>query len=314
MTRSPRRRRVVVVGDLVTDVVAVTAHPPSVGTDTPARIQLTGGGQAANTAAWLATCGVPVTLVATVGDDAAGEQRCAELAAIGVDCAVRPVAGMATGTLVVLATGTERTMLTDRGAADQLRWQDVAQALATYPDTTHLHLSGYPLLSPGPRAAARQALATARRHALSTSVDAASAAPLRQVGAETFCTWVRGVDLLLANQDEAAALAGESITMADPASLAGVARLQEVATAVVVKQGADGAVWLDSTGAMVSVPAAPVEPAAVVDPTGAGDAFAAGLLAAWLDGADPAAALAAGAALGAQAVLSPGARPVDPHR
>jgi len=45
------------------------------------------------------------------------------------------------------------------------------------------------------------------------------------------------------------------------------------------------------------------------DPTGAGDAFAAGLLAAWCSGAEPQAALAAGAALGAAAVARIGARP-----
>jgi sugar/nucleoside kinase (ribokinase family) len=47
----------------------------------------------------------------------------------------------------------------------------------------------------------------------------------------------------------------------------------------------------------------------VEDPTGAGDAFAAGLLAAWCAGASPVAALTAGTALGAQAVRSVGARP-----
>jgi sugar/nucleoside kinase (ribokinase family) len=47
----------------------------------------------------------------------------------------------------------------------------------------------------------------------------------------------------------------------------------------------------------------------VLDPTGAGDAFAAGLLAAWLSGAPPAEALRAGVALGARAVQVVGSRP-----
>jgi len=50
-------------------------------------------------------------------------------------------------------------------------------------------------------------------------------------------------------------------------------------------------------------------PADAVDVTGAGDAFAAGLLGAWLSGATPAEALAEAARLGALAVTRLGARP-----
>jgi len=46
-----------------------------------------------------------------------------------------------------------------------------------------------------------------------------------------------------------------------------------------------------------------------VDATGAGDAFDAGVLAAWLSGAAPEEALRAGCAAGARAVTRPGARP-----
>src|SRR6185503_2834354 len=74
----------------------------------------------------------------------------------------------------------------------------------------------------------------------------------------------------------------------------------------VVKRGAAGAVWAHGGVLLAS---APTEPADVVDPTGAGDAFAAGLLAAWLRGAAPADALRAGARLGAAAVATVGARP-----
>jgi sugar/nucleoside kinase (ribokinase family) len=53
----------------------------------------------------------------------------------------------------------------------------------------------------------------------------------------------------------------------------------------------------------------PAEPARVVDSTGAGDAFDAGLLVAWLAGAGPLDALRAGVAAGARAVGRAGARP-----
>jgi ribokinase len=163
-------------------------------------------------------------------------------------------------------------------------------------DAGHLHLSGYPLLDAASRPGALAALAAARRRGLTTSVDAASAEPLRRAGVPAFRTWVRGVDLLLCNADEAGVLAGAE----------GARSLTAVAATVVVKRGARGAVWYGAGDREWSVAGDPVP---VIDPTGAGDAFAAGLLAAWCAGADPQAALAAGAVLGAAAVTRVGARP-----
>jgi sugar/nucleoside kinase (ribokinase family) len=74
----------------------------------------------------------------------------------------------------------------------------------------------------------------------------------------------------------------------------------------VTKRGAGGATWTGADGARFDVPGVPAE---VLDSTGAGDAFAAGLLGAWLAGAGPAEALAEGARLGAIAVTRVGGRP-----
>ncbi|WP_130513133.1 carbohydrate kinase family protein [Krasilnikovia cinnamomea] len=290
----------IVVGDLVTDVLVVHGSPIETGTDTDAAITLTGGGQAANTAAWLAHAGCAVTLVAAVGEDPAGRERVAELTARGVRCAVRAHEGAPTGSVVVLATADERTMLADRGAALLLDPGDVAAAVAAAPGATHLHLSGYPLLDARSRPGGLAALATAHTHGLTMSVDAASAGPLRRAGAAAFLDWVRGADLLLCNADEAAVLAGPGTAQEQARALTGAARH------VVVKCGGAGAVWASRDGTTERVAAARVP---VVDPTGAGDAFAAGLLAAWCAGAGPPAALAAGTALGAEAVRRVGARP-----
>ncbi len=281
--------RIVVVGDVLTDVLAVHASPVEAGTDTPARIELTGGGSAANTAAWLADLEVPVTLVSVVGTDAAGTARLDELASAGVTCAVRRTPEAPTGTVVVLSRAGERSMLTDRGASARLSTVDIDDALAGTPDATHLHLSGYVLLDERSRPAGRHALRAAAGRGLTTSVDAASAGPLRRAGGDAFLAWVRGIDLLLANSDE------------------GLALPQPFACHAVIKRGAEGAMWLAPGQPPVEVPA---EPAVVVDVTGAGDAFAAGLLSAWCSGAGPVEALQAGTRLGARAVASPGARPV----
>lgn len=290
--------RVVVVGDLVTDVVAVTGRPVADGTDTAAAISFTGGGSAANTAAWLAGTGRPVTLVAAIGDDAPGEQRLAELEAAGVRCAV--VRHRATtGTVVVIATGAERTMLVDRGANALLAPDDVDRGLRGAADGVHLHLSGYPLFDERTRAAGSHALAAARAAGLTVSVDVASAGPLRQVGGAAFLSWVRGADLLFANRDEARVLVGDASPEQQARALAAVTG------AAIVKLGPDGAVWSDGA-VVVAVPAAP---ARVVDVTGAGDAFAAGALDSWLTGAAPDHVLAAATTLAAAAISGVGARP-----
>lgn len=286
---------VLVVGDVMTDVLAVHVAPLAVGSDTPAQVTMRGGGSGANTAAWLAALRVPPVFVGVVGTDEAGAARVAELTAAGVRTAVRRADGAATGTVVVLSTGSERTMLCDRGANLLLSPDDVDAGLGL--GATHLHLSGYALLDRRSRPAGQHALAAA---GVTTSVDAASAAPLRQVGAAAFLSWVRGTDLLLANLDEAVALVGDG----SPAVLA--ARLTGWARHAVVKCGADGAVWATAGRDPVSV-AAPSVP--VVDPTGAGDAFAAGLLSSWLAGGPPTDALYAAVAAGATAVGTVGGRP-----
>ncbi|WP_320064626.1 carbohydrate kinase family protein [Micromonospora sp. RTGN7] len=292
--------RIVVVGDLITDVVAVLGGPLATGSDSPATIRVSGGGQAANTAAWLAAQGVPVTMIGAVGDDDAGRDRIAELQRAGVDCAIDRQAGSATGTVIVLAGDGERTMITERGANLRLTAGHVEEALVGAADARHLHLSAYCLLDAESRGAGLRALAVARERGLTTSVDAASAAPLRRVGAAAFLSWVRDIDLLLVNADEAAVLAGGL----DPAAQARA--LSATARRVVVKRGAAGAVWADRT-ATVSV--APSRRVVVADVTGAGDAFAAGLLSAWLAGADPRSALDRAGDLGALAVSAIGARP-----
>jgi ribokinase len=138
----------------------------------------------------------------------------------------------------------------------------------------HLHVTGYSLLRDGPRESALAAIAAAHAAGMSVSVDPSSWALIRP-GA------IPEVDLLLPNEREAEVL-GERDGM-------------------VVKLGPRGARWGD-----VEVAAVPVD---VVDTTGAGDAFAAGLLSARLAGAGRRSALQAGCAAAARAVAQVGARP-----
>lgn len=321
---------IITVGDLVTDVLAVLRAPLATGSDTPATVHVAGGGQAANTAAWLAWLGRPVIFVGAVGDDQAGRDRLAELHAAGVRTQVSIRPGASTGSIVVLTHQGERTMISDRGANLLLAPSDVDTAMEQ--GGTHLHLSGYTLLDQASRPAGRAALAMAKQRGLTTSVDAASAAPL--LAADGFLDWIRGVDLLIANADEAQALVGPDdhspaassgklpgntpIEVASTARLPGrlgdLGRLAErqaarlagaIGGAAVVKLGERGAIWAGPGGVIEM----PTEPVHVVDATGAGDAFAAGLLSAWTVTGDAQLALQEGCRLGAQAVGLVGARP-----
>ena len=108
--------RIIVIGDIVTDVVTVLGAPIVAGSDTPAPISVTGGGAGANTAAWLADAGVAVTLCGVVGDGR-GRIRAPRRTVGGRRGLRRPaVARMPTGSIVILAGPADRTMITDRGA------------------------------------------------------------------------------------------------------------------------------------------------------------------------------------------------------
>jgi ribokinase len=282
---------------VATDVVVVLAGEPTPGSDRPATIRTGGGGAGANVAVHLARLGTAVVLAGCTGDDAAGRGLAAELAAAGVALRLRTVAGAATGTIVSLVEpGGQRSMLADRGANLALRPDDVPAP----PPGGHLHLSGYTLLDPGPRGAGLAALAAAVAAGCTISVDPASTGPLTRYGVDRWLADTAAATLLLPNADEARLLTG----CADPADAArALARRHRI---VAVSLGADGALWA-SGALLVHRPALGTD---VVDTTGAGDAFAAGLLAAWLasPGVDPGDALDAGLARAADVVRRPGAR------
>jgi sugar/nucleoside kinase (ribokinase family) len=289
--------RVVVVGDVATDVVVVLAGEPAPGSDRPASIRSRGGGAGANVAFHLAGLGVPVVLAGCVGDDAAAAGLRSELAGAGVRLTLRTVAGAPTGTVVSLVEpGGQRSMLADRGANLALEAADVPPP----PPGGHLHLSGYTLLDPGPRAAGLAALAAAAAAGCTVSVDPASSGPLRRYGVDRWLADTAAATLLLPNADEARLLTG----IADVTDAA--AALARRHSVVAVSLGADGGLWA-SGDVLVHRPAHPTD---VVDTTGAGDAFAAGLLAAWLSSpqVDPGDVLDAGLARAAEVVRRPGAR------
>jgi sugar/nucleoside kinase (ribokinase family) len=275
------------------DVLAQLPGPLAVGSDTPAPIVFGGGGAAANVAAWAVAAGAEASFVGCVGDELHGREAVARLSAAGVQVHVTTDPDRPTGTCIVLIDpARERTMIPSAGANASTGPRPPLPQSADW-----LCLSGYPLLRTATSRWAAGVLADAKRRGWSVAVDAASAAPLAEIGADAFFGLIGSGIVLLANEDEALVLTG----LADPADAA-TALAERTGTAV-VKCGAAGVVYSDGNRS-VTVAAATAE---VLDTTGAGDAFAAGLLAAGGHGRP---ALEAGVALAAQAVGQLGARPV----
>jgi sugar/nucleoside kinase (ribokinase family) len=285
--------RVLVVGDVVDDVVVRPLTGVTHASDTDAEIRRTDGGSAANVAAWLGWLGADVRFVGRAGSDGARRHE-ASLAAYGVDARISADPDLPTATLVALLDpNAERTMYVDRAANATLTAADLPADVLD--GVGWLHLTGYSLFDDGVRPVVLDLVAAARERGCGWSVDPSSVAFLARC--PRFPAWVAGADLLLPNEDEAVHLTGDAVP-------------EEAALAlgppeVVVKLGAAGAVCA-AGGELHRVAALPTS---VVDTTGAGDAFAAGYLAARVTGAGIDDALESGATTAARAVTRLGARP-----
>ncbi|MEU6099696.1 carbohydrate kinase family protein [Streptomyces flaveolus] len=290
-----------VVGDVVTDVVARHRGPLATGTDTAASIRRLPGGAGANVACWAAYAGCgDVRMLGRVGTDAAAWHE-RELQAHGVRPLLVVDRSAPTGMVICLVdTGAsaERTFLTDSGASLRLEPGDWSDTLLD--GVARLHLSGYLLFSEPSRALVEVALAAAHARGVPVSLDPASAGFLSDLGVDRFLGLVEGVDVLLPSRDEACLLTG----LPDGADAA--AKLSRHVPLVIAKQGADGALVARSGTVCARVPAVPASPR---DSTGAGDAFTGTFLAALVAGATPEDAAAEGCQAGAVAVERVGGRP-----
>jgi ribokinase len=288
------------LGDLMVDVVARLFAPLAEGSDSPGVISYVGGGSAANTAAWLARVGESSVFIGALGDDAAGQEQAESMHRLGVDVRFHVDRTRPTGTCLVLVAPTgERTMVPDPGANLALLEHHVP--VEEFRAGDHLHVSGYALLRDS-RDAALHALRNGVTAGLTISVGAASAAPLELLGAAGFLAMLPDQALLFANEKEAAVLAGHEGSAADLARALAVGGRQVVVTA-----GSGDAAWSNGE-AVAAMAAAPLD-RPELDTTGAGDAFAAGFLAARARDAVPAVCLRDGHALAAAACRTTGGRP-----
>ena len=243
--------RVVSLGDLVLDVVVRAQADVARGADTPSRISLSAGGQAANVAAWVATLGASSRWVGKRAADAPGRLAAEALERLGVEL-VGPVEASGNGVVVSLVdTVGERSMFPDRGVATSLEPDELRPAWLL---CDHLHVSGYALLAEPVVRAAVRAIDIARTGGARVSVDLSSWSAIRDAGADRFRALVESLepDVVFANEAEDEIFGGP------------LPRSQWI-----LKRGARGCRFDGDERAALDVPD-------VVDTTGAGDALAAG--------------------------------------
>nr|WP_281356724.1 sugar kinase [Amycolatopsis anabasis] len=242
------------------------------------------GGAESNVACHLAGLGVPSAWVSAVGHDPFGRALLAEIAAAGVDVSATYVDRRRPTGLYIKESGAQGSPVRyyRAGSAASAMGPELLGRL-DFSTVDVIHLSGITAalsdsclelvraVLTGPRAGRRVSFDVNWRPALWAGRDPGVLPELAALA-----------DVVLVGDDEAQVVWGTG----DPATLR--ARLPEPAT-LVVKHGEHGATLIErgpdgTDGPPVFAPALRVE---VVEPVGAGDAFAAGFLAATLRGAGP---------------------------
>ncbi|WP_328946317.1 sugar kinase [Streptomyces sp. NBC_00250] len=262
-----------------TMAVLLPGHPGP--TESVEEFRIAVGGAESNVACGLAGHGIPTAWVSRVGDDGFGRRITSELASHGVDISAVAVDPVRPTGLYLKETHPHSRMRYYRAgsAASALGLGTLTDPAVTQllSGARLLHLSGItPALSADCFALVR-ALLGSRRPGLTVSFDLNWRPGLwRDRDPDVLLELANAADLLLLGADEAEAAFGlvghTAIRAAFPAP-----------ATVVVKNSEHQVVALHSDGTAVSEPALAVE---VVEPTGAGDAFAAGYLAATLRGLD----------------------------
>lgn len=260
------------------------------------------GGSAANTVAALARLGLGLAFVGQVGDDRLGRLFASDMASNGVDFPLPPIATPTGRCLIIVSPDGHRTMNTAIGASEYLPAAAFDPAIAA--DAAILYVEGYMWRTQEPRAASQAAFRAARAAGRRTAFTLSSEFCVREHHDDFVALIEAGlVDILFANEGELAELSGRADFEA------GVAWAAARVPLLIATRGAEGAIAVQG-GERFETPAEPF--GAIVDTTGAGDLFAAGVLAGLARGRDLAAGLRMGSIAAGRIIVEMGPRlPAD---
>ena len=228
------------------------------------------GGSAANSIACIASLGGNGGFVGKVANDALGDVFRHDLRALGVTFDAPPLeGGPATGRCLINVTpDAQRSMTTFLGAAGMVSPTDIDETMIAQSAVTFFE--GYLFEQPVAREAFIAACEAAKKAGRKTALTLSDASVVERQH-DVLIEFTRAhVDILLANDVEAAAIFGTD----DLDQIAEKARSLASLTAVTLSE--KGSALIPADGDIVMVDA--IKPTQLVDTTGAGDAYAAGLL------------------------------------
>ncbi|KAL6760309.1 PfkB-type carbohydrate kinase [Haematococcus lacustris] len=223
-----------------------------------------------------------------VGSDTLGTYLHAELQQAGVQVLTDPDNAAHTGTVMVLTTpDAQRSFLSFFDSGKLCMTATIATAITA---ARVLVIEGYLLELPGARTWLPEVLRLARAHSVRVALTAGDPGVVqRHRGMLQDLLSMGCVDLLFCNREEACELLGrQALEEPESSSTAVAAVLGRQVNVAVVTDGPQGAV-ICAQGSLHEVPAHWM-PHGPLDVCGAGDAFAGGVLYAYLQGHDLAAA------------------------
>ena len=291
------RPRVTVLGSLNMDISVTVPRLPEPGaTVLGSAARFTPGGKGANQAVAAARLGAGVRMAGCVGDDDFGRRLLAALREEGVDHrGVRVTADAPTGLAMISVDHAGENIITVAPGANHEVGREQVAAAAGHGDILVI-------CAEIPVPAIKAALTKAARCILNLAPAPPDAAAIVAAG----------VDWLVVNETEAAAVLGRPVSGLAEAGQAAAALITAGARHAVVTAGAHGAA-LAGPDATATIGAFRVD---AVDTVGAGDTFVGALAVALAAGIPAAEAVRAAAAAGATAATRPGAqagmpRPAD---
>lgn len=292
-----------VVGDFAWDVLIRTNSELLRGGDTFGEVMLTPGGSAANVAVWASRAGMRTEFVGKIGRDRFGQLAQEDLERERVGIHFVETDAHLTGSVAVFVDHTgERSMVSGHGADFYLLPSELPRtAIST---ARHLHLTAWSFFVDPPRAAARAAARLATSAGATLSFDPGSFQMIGEMGVPQFLAVTQdlGIDILLPNKEEGSMLTGG---LTDPDEIAPALAELFPGALIMLKLDADGSLVYEN-GSATRIPAGTNN---LVDATGAGDSFAGGFLAHYLEHGDAVAAARFATTISAWVIEHLGARP-----